>query len=155
MWRYPVLVKFFYFSSVRWSRVPPVLAFICMAFHTVGQSLPAFEDAIDPVSLDYDEIYQHLDTTTGHRQPFSLSYLDREFPAGEILTIESYFQKSPDHHLLRLSQNSIVNNRLYVMAEGWGATYFKISDGHCTIIQTTLNNSDQKATPPYLKKCIY
>lgn len=131
------------------------MAMLCIAIYATGQSLPDFDRAIDPASLNAEDIYLHLDTITDHRKPVSLNYLRDEFPRQETLYMECYYQKSSGHHLLRLGQSKIKPESLYVMAEGWGTTYLIISDGYCTIFQSINHDAELPEAPPYLKKCIY
>ena len=144
-----------YFPKVKWSLFPPICAFLCITISCFCQPLPAFNHAIDPSELDLESIYQHLDTIYDHRKPVRLSFLQHEFPEQLYLTIETYFQKSKTHKLLRLSSYQIEPTHLFVMAEGWGATYLRISDQNCTIVSALIQDAVQDSFVLLDKQCIY
>ena len=126
-----------------------------MSVLAYGQQLPDFDQAIDPLSLDFQEIFNHLDTIQFHRKPVNLSFLKEEFPDQNTLTLETFYQKSTGHQLLRLSKNNIDPNQIYAMIEGWGTTYFKVSDGNCVVINTIWNANESEKSPPLYRKCAY
>jgi hypothetical protein len=140
---------------VKWSRLPPVCAFLCITVRCFCQQVPAFNQAIDPTTLDLESIYQHLDTIGSHRKAVRLHFLQNEFPDHSPLTIETFFQKSETHRLLRLSSYRIAPEQLFVMAEGWGNTYLKISDQHCTVVSALITGPNQDNLLLLDKKCIY
>lgn len=140
---------------MRWSRFLPICACICLIATLYSQSVPDFNQAVDPVSLDPANIFEQLDTVKMHRTPINLSYLSNEFPGQKSLMIETYYQKSAKHHLLRLSKNLISPERFFAMAEGWGTTYFRISDGNCIIVSTILQGKNQNESADLHRNCIY
>jgi hypothetical protein len=144
-----------YFPLVKWSRFPPICALLCITINCLCRQLPEFNQAIDPTELDLEHVYQHLDTITNHRKPVSLSFLEEEFPDHTTLSIETYFQKSESYKLLRLSSYRIVPGQLFVMAEGWGTTYLKISDQHCDVVSAIITGPFHSELLLLYRKCNY
>ena len=119
------------------------------------QQLPSFSQAIDPTELDLESIYFHLDTVGNHRKPVRISFLQAEFPDHNSLSIETYFQRSNKHKLLRLGSYHIIPGQLFVMAEGWGTTYLKISDQYCTVVTGLVMGAVQNDLILLERKCVY
>lgn len=123
-----------------------------MAF---GQSFPNFNDAIDPLDLGLGQVFEHLDTFSNHRKPISLSFLTNEFPNQEFINIDVFYQKSDQHSLLRLGSNRIKCNPLFVMTEGWGTTYIKVSDDQCAVWKIIYHDHERTDTMPLFRDCLF
>jgi hypothetical protein len=102
--------------------------------HAEGQHLPDFSDAVDPADLDSDVVFFHLDTVRQYRKPVKLDFVRQEFAPDVPVELETFYQKSAHHTLLRLGKISFASANLYAMTEGPGNTFFKMTDGVCTVI---------------------
>lgn len=140
---------------VRWSRVPPILFWLSLFLSGYGQSLPDFNQAINPIELGAAQIYEHLDTIKSHRKPALLGFLMEEFPGNSRLQMETFYQRSASHELLQLSSGQITTNTMYVTAEGWGTTYFVIADDYCRVIFTITTSDEVYQSQLHRRTCIY
>ena len=128
---------------MRWSRLLPLCLLALFSFCLQAQIMPDFSDAVDPGELDAIEIFRQIDTASAHRVPVVLNSLETDFIQAQDLTVETYYQKSDTHHLLQLSKFRMPVTHLLVMVEGIGKTYFRISDGVCTITTMYQKSSDR------------
>ncbi len=120
----------------------------------IGKDL---DHSVDPASLSIPELYDQLDTVALHRVPVNITNLLQHFPAGSPLQMETFYQKSEHHSLLRLSKGSLMRgDRSYVYSEGMGNTYLRISDGQCFSVVAMSNEMvDQLSVEMSDLKCNY
>lgn len=138
---------------MRWFPVLLLYTLVCLATNGHSQVIPDFNQAIDPADLAREVILLQLDTSKVHRNPINLSIFQKEFLPDAQIQLETYYQKSDQHTLLRLGRLRFSSANLFVMSEGTGYTYLKLTDGICTII--TCHSDNQSAQQPTLldKKC--
>ncbi len=134
----------------------PVLLCTLVCLVTSGQSqvIPDFNQAIDPADLAKEVILLQLDTSKAHRTPINLSIFRKEFLPDAQIQLETFYQKSDQHALLRLGKFKFSSANLFAMSEGAGHTYLKLTDGICTII-TSHSDSQPLKQPTLLdKNCV-
>lgn len=137
---------------MRWFPVLLLCTLVCLASSAHSQVIPDFNQAIDPAELAKEVILLQLDTSKLHRTPINLSIFRKEFLPDAQIQLETYYQKSDQHALLRLGRFKYSSTNLFVMSEGTGNTFVKLTDGICTIITSLSDN--QSAQPTLLdKKC--
>jgi hypothetical protein len=139
---------------MRWSRIPLLCLLILVGIKLDAQNIPDFTDAVDPLELNTPEIWLQLDTVVQHRTAISLSGVVQEFARGEKLFIETYYQKSVHHKLLKLAEYTLPIDHLYGLVEGTGKTYYRISDGVCTVILEYANFNNQVDKSLLNKDCL-
>lgn len=139
---------------MRWSRLPLLCLWSLLCVGLTAQSLPNFNDAVDPADLTSIDITYQLDTVAAHRRPYSLANISQEFDTQNQVVLETFYQKSTQHQLLRLAQITIPLDHLYSMIEGLGKTYFRISDGTCTVILEYNNQATKPGQSFFRKECL-
>lgn len=141
-------------GAMRCSRFPMLCLCLLYGVCLSAQSLPNFNDAVDPANLDAADIFFQLDTVASHRRPLSLAGVGKEFGSREPLFVETFYQKSAEHQLLQLTKFTLPLDRLYAMVEGLGKTYFRISDGVCTIVLEYVNQDTKSGQSSFRKDCL-
>ena len=139
---------------MRWSRFPLLCLWSVLCVGLTAQSLPNFSDAVDPAILHASDIIFQLDTVASHRRPFFLGTVSQEFGSADELLVETFYQKSAEHQLLRLAKYTLPIERLYTMIEGLGKTYFRISDGTCTVVLEYVNHDKTSGQSFFRKDCL-
>lgn len=109
--------------------------------------------AIDPSRLSLQEFFVQIDTIVEHKEPILLKIIE-EFGIGSVVQIETFYRKSKDHLLLQLGKISLPSTDLFVMIEGFGHSYFKISDQHCTLLTSFEKTKGDLVQLAKIKKCI-
>ncbi len=119
------------------------LLVICMSLR--AQESIDFSRSISPGTLSSEVLSDQLDTTNLYRHTVALATVQDDFPNADRVSIETYYQKSGDHHLLELSKASMPIQRTYLVSEGLGTTYWKVSDGSCWVLlsQATTKTDQQ------------
>ncbi len=90
--------------------------------------------SIDPSTLSPEALAYQVDTTNLHRESIGLSSLQSDFPSASLVAVETFYQKSSKHLLLELSKGQVPLDKTFVISEGMGTTYWRISDGHCWVV---------------------
>ena len=104
-----------------------------------------FSLSTNPSTLEPATLADQLDTTNLFRHTVPLQVLTADFPESLQLSIETYYQKSTRHHLLEMSKAIMPVKRTFLVSEGLGTTYWKVSDGQCWVVlqhQTTQSAQD-------------
>lgn len=130
----PSSVSFCIFSSMKWIPVFLLCLMAGLPGYVEGQHLPDFSEAVDPAELDPGAVFFHLDTARQYRKPVRLDFVRQEFAPDVPVEMETFYQKSAHHTLLRLGKISFTPANLFAMTEGSGHTFIKMTDGVCTVI---------------------
>ena len=111
-----------------------VIFYLIIAIPVLAQPIINFDESIDPYKLEISVLLEQLDTSTQYCVPLSLDYLKEEFPHRDLLLVETFYQKSPHHLLLRLGLGKIPVQNSYIYSGAVGSTYLRISDDYCSIV---------------------
>ena len=140
---------------MRWTHFPPICLCLLLSNAAWCQFVPDLSQARDPADFSIVQIFEQLDTISSHRRPIALDFLEEEFPKEASITIETYFQKSDQHALLRLGSNRIRSNPIFLVLEGWGTTFVRISDNQCSVIQIIHHDRQHTRFDPLYRDCLF
>ena len=110
------------------------IALVLWCQTAVAQNKVDLSKSIDPSTLTPEVLASQVDTSNQHRQSIGLSSLRSEFPTAAVVSVETFYQKSSEHMLLELSKGQVPLHKTFVISEGLGTTYWRISDGHCWVL---------------------
>ena len=119
-----------------------------------AQTYVDLTESIDPSSLAPAVLAKQVDTTNQYRQSFKLARLLSEFPDATEVFVETYYQRSADHLLLEMSKGRVTLKNTYLVSEGLGTTWWKLSDGHCWVVLAQLTFLDKKQLALVDRGCI-
>ena len=132
---------------MRWPVIPLlILGLLVKGSSAFTQVEVDLRQSVDPSTLTADELTHQIDTTNKFRRTVPLSMLTNEFNANAEVDVETYYQKSDAHLLLEMSKGTVPIDRTFLVSEGRGTTWWKISDGICWILLTQssfVNEDDQ------------
>src|SRR5690606_20878650 len=123
---YSLIRKFCIFSSMKWIPVFLLCLLAGLPNDAKGQHLPDFNEAVDPTDLEPAAVFFHLDTVRQYRKPVKLDFVRQEFAPDTPVELETFYQKSAHHTLLRLGKISFSPVNLFAMTEGSGHTFFRM-----------------------------
>ncbi len=125
------------------------LGICCVAQIDLDQSVPADQLSL-PMLLD------QLDTANHQRYTISLAALQEEFPLRQQVHVATYYQKSADHHLLRLGEADFPIAITHLHTQGSGKTIYQISDDRCAVVLLAEIGDNAAMTTAIVERdCLY